>query len=424
MTRHVRRSVVAFVAVIGLAGCWLQPGFDSERGGFNPSDGAITTANVTGLHQHWAVPIGGSVYDPAVFAGGVYAAAGGFSGGGAPSTVRLLNASDGATKWSSVLENVSGSPLTPGPPTLLGNALYVPLFSYTPLASDSIRVFDATNGSSRSPIAQRTNVVIAHDTRLVGSQGECTDTFECMASLWVYNTVGTGSWEAFRVFSSLNGRFTGPTSAAVGPNRMVIGRERSGTGGGTNLQSWSLDKPTNCTSTSSGVNCPAQWSVAVPDLVAGHPLLSADNATVYAASATTLLALDAGTGTQRWSATLGASASAAPALANGWLYVPTSNGDLQVFAANGCGHATCSPVWTAHTTSSIAQPPAVTSGGIVYTASADGVVRAYPAAGCGHPTCTALWSAATGSTITGGPVAALGQLYIGTSDGRLIAYGP
>ena len=100
------------------------------------------------------------------------------------------------------------------------------------------------------------------------------------------------------------------------------------------------------------------------------------------------------------------------------------NGDLAVFAANGCGHATCRTVWTAHTTSSIGQQPAVTSGGIVYVASADGVLRAYPAAGCGHPTCASLWSAPTGSMITGGPVAALGNVYVGTSDGRLIAYGP
>lgn len=421
MTRRIRRSVVALVAVIGLAGCWLQPGFDSERGAFNPSDGAITPGNVSGLHQHWVVPIGGSVYDPAVSTDGVYVAAGGALGGGAPSTVRLLDASDGATRWSSVLANGSGSPLTPGSPTLLGDALYVPLSSYTPLVSDSIRVFDAANGAARSPIARRTAVVTAHDTRLVGTQGECTDTGQCAASLWVYDTVGTGSWQAFNASGTVS--FSGPTSAAVGSNRIVIGRERSGAGG-TNLQSWSLDKPANCTNPPNGPDCPPQWSVAVPDLVAGHPVLSADNRTVYAASATTLLALDAATGTPRWTATLGAAASAAPALADGSLYVPTGNGDLAVFAANGCGHATCRTVWTAHTTSSIGQQPAVTSGGIVYVASADGVLRAYPAAGCGHPTCASLWSAPTGSMITGGPVAALGNVYVGTSDGRLIAYGP
>jgi outer membrane protein assembly factor BamB len=64
----------------------------------------------------------------------------------------------------------------------------------------------------------------------------------------------------------------------------------------------------------------------------------------------------------------------------------------------------------------------VVPGGLVYTASANGVVNAFPAAGCGTATCASLWSAATGSTVTGGPVPALGNLYVGTADGRLIAY--
>jgi hypothetical protein len=34
-----------------------------------------------------------------------------------------------------------------------------------------------------------------------------------------------------------------------------------------------------------------------------------------------------------------------------------------------------------------------------------------------------LWSVATGSRITGAPAVSLGKVFVGTRDGRLIAYG-
>jgi outer membrane protein assembly factor BamB len=46
------------------------------------------------------------------------------------------------------------------------------------------------------------------------------------------------------------------------------------------------------------------------------------------------------------------------------------------------------------------------------------------AAGCGVATCSPLWTAATGSRITGAPAVSNGTLYLGTADGRLLAYRP
>jgi len=127
-------------------------------------------------------------------------------------------------------------------------------------------------------------------------------------------------------------------------------------------------------------------------------------------------------GALRWTGTLTSKPSAAPAVAGGYVYVPTISGQLAVFSAAGCGAPTCTPVWTAQTGSSIGQPPSITSGGLVYTGSDDGSIHAYSASGCGSPTCTSLWSVATGSKITGGPVNALGRVFVGTADGRIIAY--
>lgn len=58
------------------------------------------------------------------------------------------------------------------------------------------------------------------------------------------------------------------------------------------------------------------------------------------------------------------------------------------------------------------------------TGAADGTLAAYPAAGCGASTCASLWSASTGSRITGAPAISLGKVFVGTDDGRIIAYGP
>jgi outer membrane protein assembly factor BamB len=112
---------------------------------------------------------------------------------------------------------------------------------------------------------------------------------------------------------------------------------------------------------------------------------------------------------------------APPALAGGSLFVPTADG-LQVLAAGGCGSAECVPVWTA-AAGDVRTQPAV-AGGVVFAGAEDGAVSAYPAAGCGAATCAPVWSTSTGSALTGGPVVANGQLYVGTGDGRLVAYRP
>lgn len=63
------------------------------------------------------------------------------------------------------------------------------------------------------------------------------------------------------------------------------------------------------------------------------------------------------------------------------------------------------------------------AGGVVFTGSADGSLHAFPAAGCGQASCTPLWSTSTGSPISGAPAVTSGQLYVGTENGRVIAYG-
>ena len=60
----------------------------------------------------------------------------------------------------------------------------------------------------------------------------------------------------------------------------------------------------------------------------------------------------------------------------------------------------------------------------MFTGAADGTVAAFDAHGCGAATCGELWSDNAGSRITGAPAISLGKVFVGTDDGRLIAYGP
>jgi outer membrane protein assembly factor BamB len=60
---------------------------------------------------------------------------------------------------------------------------------------------------------------------------------------------------------------------------------------------------------------------------------------------------------------------------------------------------------------------------VVVVGTAGGSVHAFPADGCGAATCAAAWSYAAGSAVTGAPAVSNGRLYVGTGDGRLLAFG-
>jgi outer membrane protein assembly factor BamB len=166
------------------------------------------------------------------------------------------------------------------------------------------------------------------------------------------------------------------------------------------------------------------WETPV-DGQATRPVLEGAGHKLYVAtSGGTVYRLDGIDGSIEWSGSLGAPAAAAPALADGVLYVPTTAGDLVAFASGGCGGTSpCTPLWSASAGSPVTRPPAV-GGGVVFTGSADGTLHGFAAAGCGSATCPPLWTATTdGSAVTGGPIVTGGRVYAGTTDGQLFAFG-
>ncbi|HWS83724.1 MAG TPA: PQQ-binding-like beta-propeller repeat protein [Ktedonobacteraceae bacterium] len=116
-----------------------------------------------------------------------------------------------------------------------------------------------------------------------------------------------------------------------------------------------------------------------------------------------------------------------PAVANGVVYVTSSSGNgirfenkLYAFKADGCGQASCAPLWTAQTGFVIDSSPAVADG-VVYVGSQDDKLYAFKADGCGQASCAPLWAAQTGGGVSS-PAVANGVVYVGSDDHKLYAF--
>jgi outer membrane protein assembly factor BamB len=130
-----------------------------------------------------------------------------------------------------------------------------------------------------------------------------------------------------------------------------------------------------------------------------------------------------------WRGATGPQAIATPAVANGFVYVPSqtnpnsNHGRLNVFDADGCGAAVCPPLWKGlgGDSSFLISSPAVI-GGRAFIASYDGKLYVFDALGCGAPTCPPMWTGQTGAPIDSSPAVAGGFVYVGATDGKLYAF--
>ena len=118
-----------------------------------------------------------------------------------------------------------------------------------------------------------------------------------------------------------------------------------------------------------------------------------------------------------------------PAVKDGIVYVGSqtnddnNNGRLNAFAAAGCGHAECAPLWQGRAgKESLLQSSPTVADGVVYVGAYDGRLYAFAAAGCGASMCDPLWTGKTRGTTESTPVVQGGVVYIGSDDGRLYAF--
>jgi outer membrane protein assembly factor BamB len=97
------------------------------------------------------------------------------------------------------------------------------------------------------------------------------------------------------------------------------------------------------------------------------------------------------------------------------LYLTTTAGNLHALDA-----ATGAIEWSAAAGTAVSSRPAVADG-VVYLGTADGRVLAFAADGCGQPTCTPLWDAPVGGSVGGQPTVAGGVVFVGTAAGTVVA---
>ena len=143
----------------------------------------------------------------------------------------------------------------------------------------------------------------------------------------------------------------------------------------------------------------------------------------YNATETTLSASNVAALGVAWTGTTGSEINSSPAVADGVVYVGSSDHKLYAYAV-GCasGGGSCTPLWTATTGGALLSSPAVANG-VVYVGSGDGYVYAF-AVGCasGGGTCTPLWKGAVGSAIHSSPAVADGVVYVGSWDHKVHAF--
>lgn len=103
------------------------------------------------------------------------------------------------------------------------------------------------------------------------------------------------------------------------------------------------------------------------------------------------------------------------------LFVASDDGHLYAFRPAGCGAAVCAPTWTANVGTGLHSPSV--AGGVVYAGGQNGRVYAFDANGCGAKACSPLGSAATGSPVRWAPVISAGRVYVTNDAGDLFALG-
>jgi outer membrane protein assembly factor BamB len=408
------------VAAVALVGCWPAPGQGPDRQSHNAAETVIDVESVAALDEAWTAELGAGVGAPIVSPSGVHARAG--------SILHTLDASDGGELWS--FDGTTPVPTLMSDPIWWDGQVFVG-YGYGNLGGSwEARSFDADTGEAVRELggglvdSLRGRSMVSSSVGF-GSGGPIVVDLAVRRDL---DDPATG-WRGVIDAGDLSSGVTRvpATAGAHGvyhTGRALLTTTPGDPSVGNGIRMFDYDRPPSCYAGSTPyLPCPT-WATGLDGSTATSPVIGPGEDTLYTGTdAGTVYAVDVTTGAVRWTASVGAEVTAAPALADGTLFVPTAGGELVALAASGCGAPTCAPLWSAPAGSELTVQPAV-AGGVVFTGSADGTLGGFAAGGCGAATCEPLWTAATGSRVTGAPAVSDGQLYVGTQDGRAIAYAP
>jgi eukaryotic-like serine/threonine-protein kinase len=335
------RSASATFQVVSAIGNWLQFGYSAQGGRANPFETTITTANVAQLTLDWSAPLGGGGGIPgeAVYGSTVYADDG--------TGIDALDAATGKLLWFSSTMGGGSTASSYISPAVDNGVVYVGG------GDNHIYAFDAQTGATRwtfNPNGQ------------IGSS-------PTVANGVVYNTANVGHVYA------LDG-----TSGAVLWNFQVgagdgVGQTPAVANGVVYFVT--VDGIAYALNASTGAQL---WQSHIGSPGEGINMPAVDNGVVFVVSAAPypstqgeVVALDATTGTTKWTAYTPFYGTSGLALANGMIYVSTISNGVYAF-----DEATGALKWQVSVAMGFSAP--AVANGVVYVGAGTAYVYAFDAA--------------------------------------------
>jgi len=422
--RSLRVGVLGVVlACSACTGTWVQLGYSPGRAGSNPVESQVGVSNVAGLRSRWSTSIGTFAADPVVLNGAVFVP----TWNGTANVVAALDAGTGASRWSVALPRLPQqvSEFTPVDLAVTDRAVYAshdasvafPPATGTFPAGEVIGL-DPSNGSTvfrpGRYVGFATAVALGNQLYYGGSDARFVQGRLTYTGALFGQDPSTGQ---ISVLSQPAPSGLIDSVVAVDQGFGFVVGTANFSGPGLTLNAVPLGSGSGWSSTTSGL------AANVHPVAAGGTVFAADTTgDVFAFAAS-------GCGTTtcapRWEAVTGAAPknTATLAVGDGMLFVALDTGALYAFSASGCGASTCSPIW--HGTIAAGTPRLGEANGVLYAISeGGGHLVAFNAAGCRTSTCSPLLDTPTGGTgLGGGPTIANGMVYVGTGDGKVIAFG-
>lgn len=386
-----------------------------DRRSWSQFDSVITPANVAGLRAGWTAT--GDVFADDVVGEGTVVYQSDSAG------VRALDVGTGAVLWTNGPLEGSGPIIRSD--TLLnagggsecfvetraradGGDLRIVRFGGIPISVPGV----ATCGTER-PLEVGSTIVVSHGAWALDQQSpscgggrgykstrEITAFDATLALLWNYQLVLSSGCGMF------DSSFPGPAFGDIASDGTRVFATLPSLGA---VQAFPLACAASCT---------PSWTRTLPSQIVGRPVVLTNGSVAVSDATGVVTVLDPTNGTTRWSTPSGASTDGLAATASS-LFVPRQDGQLTVYAADGCGQATCGPAWTAnlgHTP--LGAAPSV-SGDVLWVAGTDKTVVAYDARGCGAPTCSSLKTLTTTANIGAAAVVVSGRVIVRTAAGGL-----
>lgn len=438
---------LAGVAAVGLlaAGCfWPAPGAGPGRDAHNVFEDQITLETVGDLEEIWRAQVAPTSWDvghPVTSEGNVHVVATDTvpGDGDQGSALVAVDRDTGELSWSSPI-SPQENPVEISPPVFANDVIWLGYVSED--GSGTMRHLDPDTGDvlPTPPGAQGLVNGVRGDLYLVNIPNVPTSSGTAHRVAVQDLTDPGGVWEG-----SIDTVPPGETAEyspltlgndyvfQAGPGTFWDGSAPgSGFSRGNGIRGYSVEDPVDDCSPGGPLPfiCPT-WSTELDGTTATPPVLAhggsgTDDAVVYtvtnAGFTGTLYAVDATNGDILWSRNLGTRVVEPPALANGILYVATAGDHLLVYDADD-GDALGEGLFLDD-----ARQPAVV-GDVLFIAARE-EVQAFDADDCATSSfCDSVWSEnlvgdpGWTEAITGAPAIDRGQLYVGTTRGRLIAFG-